>query len=280
MTSDAKVGLLLSLIFIFIIAFIINGLPNFFRGADNNRLTQDYLNNLRNYDADVTHGAREAVKEIGHLELVRRIEANRGRSDGDISARFEQPLPQVRPAADEAKTASIPAGNKPSEARVVSVEPARPRVYIVQEGDNLALIAERFYGPEEGNKRRNIEMIFRANRDVLSSPDMIVVGQRLLIPPLRHSESGLQQAKAETGQALKKNEFAESKPVSLSSIVTDNKTGRNRRYTVREGDSLWRIAGEQLGNPGRYNEIVSLNKDIIEDEEQLTVGMQLRLPGR
>ena len=49
---------------------------------------------------------------------------------------------------------------------------------------------------------------------------------------------------------------------------------------MREGDSLWRIAGEQLGNPGRYNEIVSLNKDIIEDEEQLTVGMQLRLPGR
>ena len=36
MTSDAKIGLLLGLVFIFIIAFVINGLPRFQNSADNN----------------------------------------------------------------------------------------------------------------------------------------------------------------------------------------------------------------------------------------------------
>ena len=35
MTSDAKIGLLLGLVFIFVIAFVINGLP-FFRNAASN----------------------------------------------------------------------------------------------------------------------------------------------------------------------------------------------------------------------------------------------------
>jgi hypothetical protein len=39
MTSDAKVGLLLGLFFIFVIAFIINGLPRFRSDTNSNELT-------------------------------------------------------------------------------------------------------------------------------------------------------------------------------------------------------------------------------------------------
>ncbi|MGA2094604.1 MAG: hypothetical protein ABSH16_14575 [Sedimentisphaerales bacterium] len=39
MTSDAKIGLLLGLVFIFVIAFIINGLPGFHHKDDGNKLT-------------------------------------------------------------------------------------------------------------------------------------------------------------------------------------------------------------------------------------------------
>ena len=44
MTSDAKIGLLLGLVFIFIIAFIINGLPHFNKNKDNNELTTEMVN--------------------------------------------------------------------------------------------------------------------------------------------------------------------------------------------------------------------------------------------
>lgn len=55
----------------------------------------------------------------------------------------------------------------------------RNEVYVVQAGDSLAAIAFRYYG--ETSAYRDI---FAANTDVLSSPDMIRIGQRLRIPTL------------------------------------------------------------------------------------------------
>ena len=43
MSSDAKIGLLLGLVFIFIIAFIINGLPSLRHQANNDELTNNML---------------------------------------------------------------------------------------------------------------------------------------------------------------------------------------------------------------------------------------------
>ncbi len=48
MTSDAKIGLLLGLVFIFIIAFLINGLPNFHNTRNNNGLTTNGFGSQNN----------------------------------------------------------------------------------------------------------------------------------------------------------------------------------------------------------------------------------------
>ena len=45
MTSDAKIGLILGLVFIFIIAFIINGLPKLRGETDSNELTEILVTN-------------------------------------------------------------------------------------------------------------------------------------------------------------------------------------------------------------------------------------------
>jgi LysM repeat protein len=50
-------------------------------------------------------------------------------------------------------------------------------------------------------------------------------------------------------------------------------------YTVRRGDSLWKIAEEQLGDPMRFREIVSLNPDALQGRADfINPGMELRLP--
>ncbi|MFZ2503453.1 MAG: LysM peptidoglycan-binding domain-containing protein, partial [Nocardioides sp.] len=50
-------------------------------------------------------------------------------------------------------------------------------------------------------------------------------------------------------------------------------------YTVRRGDSLWKIAQEQLGDPMRFHEIVSLNPDALRGRADfIDPGMVLRLP--
>jgi nucleoid-associated protein YgaU len=52
-------------------------------------------------------------------------------------------------------------------------------------------------------------------------------------------------------------------------------------YTVREGDSLWKIAASQLGNGSRFEEIAKLNADVLKGRENnLTVGMQLKIPAK
>jgi nucleoid-associated protein YgaU len=51
-------------------------------------------------------------------------------------------------------------------------------------------------------------------------------------------------------------------------------------YTVKAGDSPWKIAATQLGDGERYKEILKLNPDISPDGKNLTVGMKLKLPPR
>ncbi len=55
--------------------------------------------------------------------------------------------------------------------------PSVPKTYTVQPGDTLSKISKHFYG-EAGKYMK----IFEANRDKLSSPDLIKVGQVLTIP--------------------------------------------------------------------------------------------------
>jgi nucleoid-associated protein YgaU len=52
-------------------------------------------------------------------------------------------------------------------------------VYEVKPGDTLSGIAQRFYG-----KASLYPKIFEANRDILTNPDLIKVGQKLKIPKL------------------------------------------------------------------------------------------------
>jgi nucleoid-associated protein YgaU len=49
-------------------------------------------------------------------------------------------------------------------------------------------------------------------------------------------------------------------------------------YRVRPGDSLWRIADAELGDPGRWPEIYRLNRGTIDSPDLLQPGWVLRLP--
>jgi nucleoid-associated protein YgaU len=53
-----------------------------------------------------------------------------------------------------------------------------------------------------------------------------------------------------------------------------------RVYTVQRGDHLSDIAKKTLGTTKRALEIYQLNKDVMADEDSLTVGAVLKLPAR
>lgn len=69
----------------------------------------------------------------------------------------------------------------PDLAADISIDPGLPvpsTTYVVQRGDTLSRIAREFYG-DAGQYMK----IFDANKDKLSDPDKIRVGQELVIPP-------------------------------------------------------------------------------------------------
>lgn len=50
-------------------------------------------------------------------------------------------------------------------------------------------------------------------------------------------------------------------------------------YVVRAGDSLAKIAREVLGNESRWRELAALNKDVVDEDDGVRVGVRLTLPG-
>jgi nucleoid-associated protein YgaU len=73
----------------------------------------------------------------------------------------------------------IPSGDG-VEVRVVQKadgETEKHHFYTVNSGDSLGAIAQKFYG--DANR---FMVIYEANRMIVSSPDKIRVGQRLVIP--------------------------------------------------------------------------------------------------
>lgn len=49
-------------------------------------------------------------------------------------------------------------------------------------------------------------------------------------------------------------------------------------YTVKKGDSLWKIAEAHYGNGSKYNAIFEANKPMLMDPNKIYPGQMLRIP--
>ncbi len=329
MTSDAKIGLLLGLVFIFVIAFIINGLPSFgsraqnveaapvtsfennsFGLADQTQNAQEQLDWETLLDQGATDEPVVADELPNPVEEVVIPQPETTRADGTSQARSvydldgmvsgvsrtiedvmrglaeaseavtmqnqaEEPVPTIdipRPAPiriPPARTQSPSATTTPPSRRSVR------RTYVVQDGDVLATIAKKVYGPVEGNRLVNIRRIYSANAVVLDSPDEIFVGQKLVIPALPEGVEGTNGPNPTLAEGV----FERVESVGRRNLADIRQSqSEGRWYVVQDGDNLWKIASKQLGSGARCDEIAKMNTDTLKDKDVLDIGMRLRLP--
>ena len=118
--------------------------------------------------------------------------------------------------------------------------------------------------------------IFTNNCNSQTSSNKISLGQSLVVPKLIASELD----KINIWGIFPSSMFEEVESIGRRHISDNKHEAKGAQYVVREGDSLWSIASEQLGNGSRYKEISKLNADVLEDENDLTLGMKLSLPDR
>ena len=124
----------------------------------------------------------------------------------------------------------------------------QPRVYSVQQGDTLGEIAQRFLGSVGVGTRKLREL-----NPGIPDNGMIRVGQELLIPA------------------------AVSAPSSVESQVPLQSPISPKIHVVEEGDTLSAITRKYLGHEN-FSEILSANRDILPDPNQLKPGLKLRIP--
>jgi nucleoid-associated protein YgaU len=306
MTSDAKIGLLLGLVFIFVIAFIINGLPGLHQKDDSNKLTTNMVG-LESNPSGI--GANERKVQMA-LDQPATPAGETAQPVAGTQAQ-QQPMTNPAPAASVGTAASQPAadnaivgpmqaapttaigptasasaqdvpsvGTQPTTAPEAA-QPAPAKVYVVQSGDSISGIAKKVYGVKEGVKQKNIDAIFAANRKTLSKISDLQIGQKLVIPSLPGSTA----ASSSPAEVLTDKNFTKVESVGPqhSTAKADKPAAVAKPgsvYVVKEGDSLWKIAATQLGDGNRYREIVKINSNILSSEDDIAIGMQLKMPAK
>ena len=303
MTSDAKIGLLLGLVFIFVIAFIINGLPGLHQKDDSNKLTTNMVGLESNpsgiganerrvqmaLDQPATPAGETAQPAAGTQAQQPMTNAAQPAPTGAVAS---QPAAgneiagptQAAPTTAIGPTASaqdVPAVDTQPAATPSAAQPAPAKVYVVQSGDSISGIAKKVYGVKEGVKQKNIDAIFAANRKTLNKINDLQIGQKLIIPSLPGSTA----ASSSPAEVLTDKNFTKVESVGQqhSTAKADKPAATAKSgsvYVVKEGDSLWKIAASQLGDGNRYKEIVKANSNILSSEDDIAVGMQLKMPAK
>ncbi len=131
-------------------------------------------------------------------------------------------------------------------------------IHYVKPGETLWEIADRYL-----NDGSQWKQIAAANAAQVDRNNNVAAGARLVIP----SGAALAQATQPGGSA--------------GAIDITPRGGQvPTLYTVKAGDSLYKIAQTTLGDGKRFREIYELNRDQMKNENTLKQGMKLKVPAR
>ena len=299
MTTDAKIGLLLGLVFIVIIAFVINGLPSLHDSPSSNDLTNNYVTQVGNEQMGLP-GSQSVGAAGSETNAVSTPAATVARNEAlassaglqgsitqvnNVAAVIETPLPTQEAVVAVGTEKPIETTLAPSEATQTQIAAAqttpettaanttaseqKSMVYVVKKDDNLGLIAQNHYGTQ-GPKKENVYKIAKANH--LKSKQ-IYVGQKLVIP----SPTALASSTPSMFEKVQSVSKSLTAPIAAKETPAAEKGVRD--YVVKSGDYPWKIAKKELGDGNRYKEIFKYNPTINENSK-LSIGMHLKLPQR
>ena len=136
------------------------------------------------------------------------------------------------------------------------------REYKVEPGDTLSSIARRYLG---GDTKANRDAFLKLNPTLRNNPERLRAGETYMLPAPRENTTTVTPPTAI--------------PVGTPTTPTTRPvTPTDNVYTTRSGDTLWRIAINQVGSHAAVDQIKDLNRDVLKGSDRIKPGMKLRLP--
>ncbi len=189
-------------------------------------------------------------------------------SSAELPPRKPQPEPTGPPSSearrDDPAAPNTARSGRPDLEHPVTAESASPgttkrndvHVHVVELGDDLWSLAQRYYG--RGTDWRRIAA---ANPSRLSGgPDRLDVGWKLRIPGVE-TDSDRERMRGR------------------SSDRTDDREDGDRTVVVKRGDTLSAIAQRAYGAERRWPVLWRANRFQLDDPDELLIGMRLVVPG-
>ncbi len=216
------------------------------------------------------------------------------------------PIRSVKDATNRAATFSEDAvadfaASAPPKTVVKDDPPAEVSLHKVQRGENFWSISKYYY-----NSGRYYKALYAANRDKATAIDKLYVGTTIRVPPPEQLNFSLVEPvpptvapaskrltntgnRSQLDVALPVDEVpaeslqlgstkAKRAPATLADPDEPPVHSDLPIYKVKSTDTFRSIARDTLGNSRRYDEILQLNRDVIDDQDRPTPGQILRLP--
>ena len=154
----------------------------------------------------------------------------------------------IPPKTEETETIAV-LGTKQEDVSVKVI-------HKVISNDSLFKISRKYYGDEA-----KWHKIYEANKDNMSGPNALYIGQELLIPEITYAKR-----------------ITLSMETPLKEKQDNEMSIRTTKHTVVSGDTLYRLAKKYYEDSTMWYKIYEANEDTIEDKSLLVKGQILIIP--
>lgn len=207
----------------------------------------------------------------------------------------------VKPETSQGEPTTTPGTNKSG----LPISTGAERRYVIEQGDSLYDLSKKYYNDGSLHKKlaeynKLASNALRVGVTIRIPPKDVLLGKAALAPegtkvtdPLngkndkpasKNDKPGINDKPGlndKNNPATKPTQLVKNEPAkpTLAGPNGANKP-TERVYVVKAGDTLGKIAAANLGTSKRWQEILDLNRKTIQAEEDLQVGMSLRLPAK
>jgi len=235
-------------------------------------------------EAYVESGNRDADTGLGSESTTTRD--LRAHAAKNVSFELESSQPRIRPRGTHDQT---PIGERSAVGSGAQQEPsarsdsARAELvpHLVEHGENFWTISRLYY-----NSGRYHRALWKANSATYPDINVLHVGDTIMIPPIEELDQAyILSPRTPTAPAFagaeRRHERSNDEPETRTAARphrSDTASHNSPVYKVRPYDTLRSIARDTLDDSRRDNEILDLNRGIIDDPTHLVVGQILELP--